>query len=315
MNKQDRNTMYKRIMKLKNPNLSIILPGKCNAKCPFCCWKFKKSNPKLFSYRDCVQDIFEALPDNFNQISILGGEPMLSPYLSTILDTLSERRNDIFTKIVLTTNGTNLLKELEEDSIDFSVVNHVNISRHHYDEVINRSMFGTQSIPMIRELRVANSLLNKKGIDVNLNCVLYNDLEERFILRYINFAKYVGASSVCFKKLEGDDLMPTKSERIFSLYKTIGKGSCPTCRSKTQLIDGMRVTWQAALADKSKAPVQDLVIGQDGKLSSDWEGKCKIDVEELSGYVEDPPMKLKTVEAYRSCGAGTNPCGSRGTGC
>ena len=31
--------LYSELRSLKNPNLYLVLPGGCNARCPFCCFK------------------------------------------------------------------------------------------------------------------------------------------------------------------------------------------------------------------------------------------------------------------------------------
>ena len=117
---------------IQNTNLSIVMPGGCNGKCDFCFWK--KSKP-CDNYLEKLNDIMYSLPSQFYQLSITGGEPTLSPYLENVLNLIDR---NIFTHTVLTSNGSKLLESISmlEGKID-----HVNISRHHFEDSINDSIF------------------------------------------------------------------------------------------------------------------------------------------------------------------------------
>lgn len=123
---------------VNNPNISLIMPVGCNAKCSFCYWK--KSDGITI---DRFKFICDTLPIIFEQISITGGEPTLDSNLIEYLKIARKR----FKKIVLNTNGFKLMKE------HFKYVDHVNISRHHYDDLINNNIFQTITVPNMLKLK------------------------------------------------------------------------------------------------------------------------------------------------------------------
>ena len=80
------------MLSVNNPNLSIILPVGCNARCSFCYW-----NPDHGLTLEKIRFVSETLPDIFQQVSVTGGETTLYKELGNTLDILRER----FPKIVL----------------------------------------------------------------------------------------------------------------------------------------------------------------------------------------------------------------------
>ena len=262
-----------------NPNLSIILPGPCNCKCKFCFWKEQKV---CDNYLDRVSYLINSLSDEFHQISITGGEPSLSPYLIPVLNIIKE--SGVYDKVVLTSNGTNVTERLVYPAVG-DVVNHINISRHHYDPDKNASFFGIryEYIPDDAKLTSICNMYARKGIDVTLNCVysdafcVTSDEAYSFVSRYVNFAKKVNASCVSFRKEHGN-LNETFLEQTFTKtygFKKIKAGECPVCRSHTQIIDGMNVVWKASVSEPSEnlGSIYEVIIHPNGNLTADWDGK------------------------------------------
>ena len=70
-----------------NPNLSVILPVGCNARCEFCYWEPGVGlTPEKFKF------VSDTLPkDTFEQCSITGGEPTLLPNLIDYLKIAKDR--------------------------------------------------------------------------------------------------------------------------------------------------------------------------------------------------------------------------------
>jgi len=250
-----------------NPNLSIVLPGPCNGHCKFCFWK-----PQIFlirpAYVRVVKDILKNLPEQFKQISITGGEPAISPYLEDVLKLIDKKK---FLKVVLTTNGTNLMNKLNVIS---KKVNHINISRHHYDDSVVKEIYGTNTIPNEEELIALCSECNRLGMDVTFNCVITNNISPKNIRRFINHAKDCGASAVSFRKQHGN-LEPTKHEKYYEGWKTTYSSCCPVCRTKGQFIDGMYVNWKCSSLEPSVElkGVYEGIIQTNGNFTADWEGK------------------------------------------
>lgn len=306
-----------------NPNFTIVMP-KCNAKCKFCTYNSKNDNTTRFLKN--IENVVKNLPYIFKQVSISGGEPTLNPdRLFYVLNLFKHKKN--IKKIVLTTNGTNL-----EECIPYMVglVNHVNLSRHASTEKENSKIFG---IP-IDDKYVKNSiyLLNKNGIDVNLNRVYSkkDELKQKNVFEYVEYAKSLGASSVCFRyDCYNNSLEKTYLEKIFKKYTIINEGSCASCRSHTILLDGMRVTFKASLAEPSSKEknITELIYQSNGKLTTDWKGAHLFDLEALCEKLdeleedyedendeEDDDEELdedyeEVTVPNRSCGGGTT-CGS-----
>jgi len=294
---------------IMNPNLSIIVPGRCNEHCNFCFWKRDPDEVKdVDVYTAALDKTLSSLTEQFTQISITGGEPTISPYFKPILDILSSHR-DQFKKVVLTTNGSvpkkcNPADYLENLVLDIDgVVDYVNISVHHYDAAYNNFIFkgerGTAR-PSIQHsttnLALFNKLLNKSGVPSNANCVLTDTLlftetllnadikcrgPKGNILKYISNMKDYGFSSITFRKPHtcNSGLEPSLVEGEFSDYKVIGESRCPVCVAKTQIIEGMYITWKRSIVEPSEELenlIYELIIHPDGKVYADWSKNIEV---------------------------------------
>jgi len=252
-----------------NPNFTIIVPGNCNAHCKFCYWNLEKSLDRGVYLRKLSEAIYK-LPDGFRRVTITGGEPTLSTWLKKIVQVLRGRSWDA---IVLTTNGTKLCDYLDVN------VDHINISRHHYSDKLNWNIFDAGwGIPDKHELRSDIEALNKRSIDVTLNAVLCGQFPDgRNIIRYIEFARSIGASAVTFRADQNNNSTDKPAEMFYpeiSQY-TIKEGwSCPACKVWGQLICGMPVSWKAAVAEPSIKTNSDyeLIFQPNGKITTDWAG-------------------------------------------
>lgn len=263
---------------IADPNFSIVLPGPCNGKCHFCFWKREDAkyelSPEVFSMR--LDYILQRLPSQFRQISITGGEPTMSPCFKSVLNVIRHRKAR-WPKVVLTTNGTGLRPDVNRFQ---DVVDHVNISRHGASDVVNNRIFGTIMPPLgLIECKIAR--LNRLGVDVTANCVLSPTL-----LHCDNFIKCmrgVGFSSVCFRKPheEGCTLDPTPEEKLYKDWKVTGEYSCPVCRTKTQIIQGVTVSWKASIPEPSEGLdlIYEAILHPDGTLSADWRKNIIIDLD------------------------------------
>ena len=245
---------------VNNPNLSIILPVGCNAHCPFCYWEQGNGLiPERFSF------ISSSLPAIFDQCTITGGEPTLCDELTSYLTIASSR----FSKVVLNTNGYNLKQE------HIRLTNHVNISRHHYEDAKNAEIFGTQSIPDSNLIRAFCGM----G-DITLNCVLspgFSDID--FITKYIAFAKSVGAK-VAFRKYFSDLSILSEVDRDDTL---IGQHSCGACLHRWHIIDDVFVTFKYGVQETSEHVngIYELILQPNGDLTFDWAGKNKLVYKEI----------------------------------
>lgn len=264
-----------------DPNFSIVLPGGCNAECDFCFAQSEQRNTvSVAEYVSNLAKVLSTLPKQFYQISITGGEPLLSKYLPMVLGVIAPYKKQ-FTNVLLTTNGTDLGDQAEFLS---GVVDHVNISRHHYDEERNREVFGGSYRESDKTTMEAIKQCSVYGIDVSFNCVLPEDMSDvNFIFEYIRWAQRTGGIAVRFRKQNGT-LDPAPIEKYFENHKVLWMGECPVCRTKKQLIGGMPVYWKTSIVEPSEVITEkifELIFDKDGKVYADWNGQRELGTEDL----------------------------------
>lgn len=261
---------------IEDPNLSLVLPGGCNANCGFCFWK-PTEGLKSPKYTERLCTVLNKLPNQFTQISITGGEPTMSPALGAALRTIARIQDETgrYQHVVLTTNGLHLDRWLDDPSF-LQVVRHVNISRHHHDWRLNQQIFRSRMVGANVLKRLCRDL-NQSGIDVTFNAVITPDLRPGEIEPYIEFARECGASAVCFRKrhTKRSTLAPTAHEKQFSDHKVTHHSACPVCRSDSMLIKGMPVHWKASTFEPSNdlGEIYELILQANGQLTSDWAGE------------------------------------------
>lgn len=304
-----------------NNNFTIITSGGCNAKCDFCTdpMNYKPSDDY---FKNLMKVVSTGLPDDFVQCSISGGEPTISPDLSSILMLI--RISKRFYKVVITTNGTKLLNFIDEIG---KSVNHVNVSRHGVGYDKNVSVFKNKQIINDEDLKTAAGALSVYGVDVNLNWVYSekDNLHVTDVLDYIEYAKSVNAQKVTFRYDQNmNTLDETYLEKLFCAYKVIEQGGCPVCRSKTIIVNGMPVTFKSSFAEPANklGELYELIYHPSGKLTEDWEGKreFKPKIEYSSFHEQDIFRSLRTITVFNprirhgSGSCGSSGCGSGGCG-
>lgn len=250
---------------MNDKDFKILLPGSCNAQCSFCFWKHKEISI------DWISALDKALSDatsDFKQLNISGGEPTISPYIKETMEIISKYRHK-FPKIVLTTNGSNL-----ENVIGYidGIVDHLNISRHHYNSLINRDIFRSENVPDNYKLTTLIKAINHGGTDVTLNVMVNNEWNGCDLFNFVEFAKNVGASYLVFRHDYNQGLRISNFEKLID-SKIVYKFSCEVCRTNTRIIDGLYVSWKYGVMEPSDT-VDDfeIVLGQNGTLSFDYEG-------------------------------------------
>lgn len=268
--------MNKTIQTVPIPNLSIVLPGECNVGCKFCTWNSNDHvNLRVHDqYLDRVKYILDTIPEHFISISLTGGEPLLSPYLWPVLDIIDKTR---WQRVGLTTNGTHLTTDILDrfsEKLDF-----LNISRHHYDDNINREIFGSDSIPSTTDLMELNRHSYSLGLPVSYNCVLTKYLlpTKQEIEKFIKFTFKTNSVHVSFRKIQGPKTTtaPSKHELLYLDDPTYHNNPCPVCRTADTKILNMWVSWKAAVLEPSVHLGYwfEGVIHPTGILSGDWNGK------------------------------------------
>jgi len=290
---------------IADPNFSIILPGPCNANCAFCFWKRDENeNAEISNYMLKLDALLSKLPKQFTQVSLTGGEPTISKHLPSVLNVLRDHRKQ-FNKVVLTTNLVRPITLRKDERIQefvrqFSgVVDYVNVSIHHNVTETNKKILRVKDGNITPDTEMLKKFINKMniiGIPVNANCVLTNNLVHdwlegaaRWIFLkssiddYITEIKRLGFSSISFRKPHTKDsgLEPHPAEVAFQNRKVVMESKCPVCVAKTQIIDGMYVTWKRSVAEPSDSMpdlIYELVYHPDETLAADWSKNIIVEV-------------------------------------
>ncbi len=176
--------------------LSICPTSFCAASCPFCI--AGPSKEKEWIDLKKLEHVLKTLKeeDVVRGVTFTGGEPFTDAFL------LNEAINMVYEifglelEVSLNTNGIGLWKL---DKIEkLSYLDQLHISRHHYDDEINASLFGIK-VPTKEEIRELISGISFKDLFV-MNCLLLKDYigtrEEAH--KFMDFANWVGVPKVSF---------------------------------------------------------------------------------------------------------------------
>ena len=176
--------------------VSICPTSFCSANCPFCI----ATNTKRKQFVDLVK-LEYCLTKLHNEnlvrgISFTGGEPFTDVKLLNEIINLAFEVFGTSIEISITTNGTNLHRMHEIEKLSYLEALH--ISRHHYDDQINASLFGVR-VPTKEELSEFLHSVSYKDLFV-LNCMLLRDYIGTQVEahNFLDFAIDVGAGKVAF---------------------------------------------------------------------------------------------------------------------
>ncbi len=306
------------------PNFTIVLPVNCNMECSFCSWRTANQNIQDTNdsyFLKNLRIVLEELPEQFKQITISGGEPSLYTNLEQVMMFIGYHKFKNIKKVVFTTNGTNL-KELSKNSWFTSVVDYVNISKHHYNDEENNEIFKGQLINW-EEIKEISSELGNYGIPTNINCVLSDSIEKRypnnFVPIFVNTARYNYINSITFRK-DYDD-----GDNIHHLEKLLVKhkedNHCPVCRKTHYIIDGMNIYFTSSVFEPNKIlknNLYEIILQPNGKLTMDWAGKNELSTMQVIKNIKmSSPVLREPVEPNikKSLGGGCGPSISMNSGC
>ena len=177
--------------------LTIIPTSYCMAACPFCIAgpHDRLDNIDLNRLERMLARLKDA--NIVRGITLTGGEPFVDVRR---VDAIVSMVFGIFgydMEITLDTNGCGIerLGEIRE----LSHIDTVHVSRHHYDDAVNRSIFGTAAVPTAAVLRRAMHSISYRDLFV-MNCMLLKDGIDTAdeVHRYLDFAIETGAGKVAF---------------------------------------------------------------------------------------------------------------------
>lgn len=218
--------------------MSICPTGQCNADCPFCVAGPDKVKGFLDINR--LEKTLRGLneQDIIRGISLTGGEPtldmgLLNETVNLIFDVFGENM-----EICINTNGSGIA---DFDKIEkLHMIESVHLSRHHYDEDINRKLFGgSEAVPSNALLKEVITNTPYKDLFV-LNCLLMKDYigNAEGFHRFMDFAIEEGARNASFITLmpvnsfakaqfiKYDDVIRPDDERIVFTKKYFDRDYC-----------------------------------------------------------------------------------------
>ena len=214
----------------KNFNFSIFVDDYCNADCKFCVAQLRYQHKNALYQKAHIEDrdkylarleeVLKMVRPLNPSVSLTGGEPTLSPIFIDILRLVDKYD---FRKRTITTNGSALLKTVENDTIVNHLIqngfNHLNISRASYDDKLNREIMRYNvekeycTDEMLREIL---SITNKSAMSHRLSCILLkesvNSVEE--MKKYLDFYSTLGANNFIFRELMDYDKTAINTEKM-----------------------------------------------------------------------------------------------------
>ncbi len=243
-----------------NVNFSIFVDDYCNADCKFCVAQLRYENiamaykkPKIEDDEEYFRRLDEVLsyvaPLNVS-VSITGGEPTLSPRFKRIIE-LVDKHN--IRKRTITTNGSALLKKVDGDRTNLDLLiehkfDHLNISKTHYDEDINKKIMRySKGYCSNEDLAKIIPYAKIRGLRPRLSCLLLKDgiHDVDGMAKYIEFYEKLGIDNIIFRELmDYDDKTMCNKEKMD--YNT---------RNKVRLND----VWKEVDKDSRFVPYQNLL--------------------------------------------------------
>jgi len=255
--------------------LEVNLTPACNAKCSWCVENAGWHPKKHATWQEICEEIIR---NDRKNVILLGGEPSLHPHLKEIVRYLNNHQFNVY----ITTNGSRLygiLSHMEEFA-------GINVSIHHYDLEKNREITGLELQQYYLHDAITN--LHQTETQVRFNCNLIknyiNSKEE--ILRYIDWAKQMGADSVRFAELKNDDDSFVDLAKILDYEHGLNDDPFNCGCNKNCVIDGMPVNFrqmcgmQTNLRPRPWNPrrIYKPVVYYDGKTYDGWQLKKEPDM-------------------------------------
>lgn len=188
---------YKRKPENAQLQLSVCPTSYCPAGCPFCIAQNTRSQQRIDvgQFAKVMRLLKEE--DRVRGVKITGGEPFYDVgLLNEVLCVLY----DVFGYGLEVSVSTNAIRLHQMHKLrDLSHLESIRISRHHYDDAVNRALFGGADVPSGEQLKEIVRTVSFRDVFV-FNCLLLKDYigSEEEAHRFMDFAIGVGVPKVGF---------------------------------------------------------------------------------------------------------------------
>lgn len=169
-----------------NISLYLVVTRRCNTCCKFCAFRSGNYELDMEVFKERFQELLKVA--SVPTIHFTGGEPTLElDKIKEVCEFVKEKTNGLVTTSI-NTNGTNL-KELA----NFDALDNIALSRHHYDDAINQSIFGNTLVPTTKELLQFEDMRK-----VHLSCNLIKGAvdNEKELHNFLEFSSYIKCNDV-----------------------------------------------------------------------------------------------------------------------
>ena len=183
-----------------NVNLYVDVSGHCNGNCGFCIAKTTYERPEIApdKFADCFSRALELTQHMNPSVQIVGGEPTIYPGIGLVLDVIDAHTPK---RPVLGTNATGLDSRLA-GRLNDSRIEHINVSRHHYDDARNQAIMRLR--PAFPNTSLWRNLAGIGGsIDIRMQCNLIAGFIDSYadVCRFIEWARAHGIRNLVFSQL------------------------------------------------------------------------------------------------------------------
>jgi molybdenum cofactor biosynthesis enzyme MoaA len=179
-----------------NINLYVDMTSACNCDCNFCIAKVnfdRKTKPIKPEWLEKALDVCATANPS---IQITGGEPTLfTKELTALMEIVNARH---LKRPVINTNGKNLAAISE--FIKHSAIEHVNISRHHYNDIVNAKIMGYGGISSDCLANASKPIKDR----VRIQCNMLNGEIDTYgeVMQFIAYCYHkLGVRNVAFAQL------------------------------------------------------------------------------------------------------------------
>lgn len=167
----------------------ILMLMDCNFDCLFC------SVPKkeiYLSKKEIFAKIDKYAEENYNQVTLTGGEPTLHPDLTDVIKYIKTKKMNCR----ITTNGSNLDKKLIDDMIDAGI-DYIAVSIHTFDEKLAKKISDYEDYNIKNVFSSINYILNRMEKSLYINITITK----------LNYKKLPEMCEIIANKFEGLNLI------------------------------------------------------------------------------------------------------------